>query len=217
MQKLKKLGLQAVLLSVTLLFVAVIPAHAIQDANSSDTSSDQTAKTESTTSDTAAKKNMYNAELRKKAEAELAAKRQKHEGAKSKEERHKRCESHKQGLTTKFSRISANSQKIKDHIDSVFTKAQAYQQAKNLHPDNYDALVATATNAQAAAATSITTLKNLTPTIDCNNESTASDVAAFKMAAADARDKLKAYRTAVKDVLKALQSARKSTTEGSNQ
>jgi len=61
-------------------------------------------------------------------------------------------------------------------------------------------------------------LKGVTPTLDCNNASVASDVATFKTAASDTRDKLKAYRDAVKAVLQALEAVKPATTnEGSNQ
>ncbi len=230
MQKLKRLIINTTMLSLVLVFGASIPAYAIGDAGavnppevqtSTETEHHTTTPTptpESPKPHTETAEAQHQAELHKQAEADLAAMREKHQETKTTNtaERQKKCEDHKHGLNTKFSRISTNSQKIQDHIDSVFAKAQAYQQAKNLQPENYDALVAAATSAQTASAASIATLKTLTPTIDCTGTNTASDVAAFKAAAADTRAKLKAYRSAVKDVLKALEIA-KPKTEGSNQ
>ncbi len=124
---------------------------------------------------------------------------------KTPEQRLKTCEAHKQGLTSKFSHIVANSQRAQDRIDDIFTKAQAYSQSSTAVPANIAELIATATTAQSASAASIASLKTVTPTIDCNNTSTASDVATFKAAAQETRANLKAYKSAVKAVLHALQ------------
>jgi hypothetical protein len=138
--------------------------------------------------------------------------------AKTAEERTKVCEAHKQGLTKKFSRIVTNSERIQARIDDILAKAIAYKQDKNLSPANFDSLVATAQTAQATSADSVAALKTATPSLDCNNTSVATDVAGFKTAAGTTRDNLKAYRTAVKAVLKSLKTAKKATaTEGSNQ
>ncbi|MEK7594594.1 MAG: hypothetical protein AAB436_03090 [Patescibacteria group bacterium] len=215
MQKYKKLALSLTVLSLVLAFGAGSQAYAFRDSSNVKAEDTQSTETENSSEDSHAD----HPELRKKAAADLAAMRAKHQDVKTKSsaERQKKCENHKHGLNTKFSKISTNSQKIQDRIDNIFTKAKAYQQAKNLQPENYDNLVAAATSAQAASQASITTLKSLTPTIDCTGTNTAADVAAYKAAATDTRDKLKAYRSAVKDVLKALQIAKKPVNaEGSN-
>lgn len=137
--------------------------------------------------------------------------------AKNKQERQKRCEAHKQGLNTKFDRIVTHGQKIQAKIDKILDKATAYKTDNNLTPANWDDLLATAQAAQATSAQSITDLQNVTPTIDCNSDSVASDVATFKAAAATTRDNLKAYKTSVKALLKSLKEAKQpTTTEGSN-
>lgn len=145
------------------------------------------------------------AELHQKGEGLLAEFRKLNGGkTKTPEERKAQCESHKAGLTTKFSNIGNNAQKVQDRISGVYTKAQAYQSANSLSPTGYDSLVATADSAKAASAASITALKAVTPTIDCNGTSVASDIATFKAAAQDTRDKLQAYKTSVRAILTAL-------------
>ena len=134
---------------------------------------------------------------------------------KSLEDHKKACEAHKQGLTNKFSHIVANSQRIQTRITEVFNKAKAYQTAHNLQPADFSSLVTAAQSAGDTSAASIDALKAVTPTMDCNNISVASDVAKFKEAAATTRHDLKAYRTAVKAVVKSLETAK--NTEGSNQ
>jgi hypothetical protein len=135
------------------------------------------------------------------------------------EDKTKACESHKQGLETKFSHIATNSQRIDDRITGVLNKAIAYQQANNVTADNFDSLASAAQTAKTNADNAIAQLKTVTPSVDCNSTSVASDVAAFKTQAAATRDSLKSYRTAVKAVLKALLTAKQAdkTAEGSDQ
>ena len=160
------------------------------------------------------------AEFRKKAEDDVAKKRSEiaDKKAKNSEERKNRCESHKQGLTNKFERIVSKSQKIQTRIDGILDKAQAYKDSGGLNPDNWNTLLAAAQAAKTTSAASITDLQAISPTIDCNSESDASDVATFKAAAAKVRDDLKAYKTSVKALLKSLKDAKPSTeSEGTEQ
>lgn len=132
-------------------------------------------------------------------------------------QRTQKCEAHKQGLTTKFDHIVTNSQSYQNKITDILNKAVAYQQANNVTVTNFDSLVASATAAQGAAADSITALQSVKPSLDCNNVSVAQDVATFKAAAEKTRTALKAYKTAVKAVLQALEAAKepaKTTTGG---
>lgn len=159
------------------------------------------------------------AEFRQKATDDINKKLEDHKGdqAKNKQERHDRCEAHKQGLNTKFDRIVTHSQKIQTKIDNILNKATAYKTDNNLTPTNWDDLLSAAQAAQTASAQSITDLQNVTPTIDCNSDSVSTDVATFKAAAATTRDNLKTYKTAVKALLTALRDAKQpTTTEGSN-
>jgi hypothetical protein len=155
--------------------------------------------------------------LRVKAQEQVTELRKEHK-SKSADDRTKVCESHKQGLETKFSHIVANSQRIQDRISGVLDKAVAYKTDNNLDVVDYDNLLTKAMTAKQAAADSITALKAVSPSLDCNNTSVATDVATFKEAAKTTRDDLKTYRSAVKDLLKAIRDAKQpdSTTEGSN-
>jgi hypothetical protein len=176
---------------------------------------------------TSVKDDSRHTELHAKAQAMVAELKQEHAAAKTKsaEDRQKTCEAHKQGLNTKFSRLDTNAQRIQDRIDSIFQKAQDYQSANNV--SGVDDLVAAAKTAQTNSAASITQMKAVTPSLDCNNTSVASDVATFKVAAKTTHDNLKAYRDAVRAVLKAEATAKHDskttdtsatdTTERSNQ
>lgn len=142
-------------------------------------------------------------DLRKRGEEELAEKK-KNLKEKSQEERQKTCEQRKKGIETKFDRISTNTQKVQDRIDTVLDKATTYADKNNLNSGDIAGLITTANAAKSKSASSVANLKTLKPTIDCTSNTVPSDIATFKAAAKEARDNLKSYRTAVKNLLKAL-------------
>ncbi len=202
MKQLKSISTAVATMAMALLFAASVPVYAEHGA--SDTGS--TAKAEHQSMEAVRDVATTDGQQATSGKKEV-----------SQADHQKRCEAHKQGLTNKFSHIVTNSQRIQDRITDVLTKAQAYQTAHNLTVANFDTLVATAQSAGATSAASITSLKAVTPSLDCNNVSVASDVATFKTAAKTTRDDLKAYRTAVKAVLQALEAAKPATSEGSTQ
>lgn len=206
MKKIKEYSLKAALLLPALLFAAAAPVSAQAGASVNSSSESEIHSSSSNTSV------HQSTELTSQQSSEMS------KSAKKDAKHKKRCEAHRQGLTNKFNHIVSNSQKIQTRIDSIFSKALAYQQAKNLQPAGFDALVATAESSKATSAASIDSLKSVTPTLDCNNVSAASDVATFKTAAHQTRTDLKTYRTAVKAVLKSLEITKNTpNTEGSNQ
>lgn len=210
MHKLKSTKVTALVLGLALCLVTMPAIAAPQGRASAVTEPETTVSTDDSTSPT---------EVRKKGRELANDMRAQHQAntTKTAEQKQKTCEAHKQGLTKKFERITANSEKIKTHIDDVFTKVQAFQTENNLSVSNYADLVTAATAAQTAAAESITSLKEVTPSVDCNSTSVAADVATFKVAGQDTRDTLKEYRTAVKAIVQALHKAKTAeTSEGSN-
>lgn len=135
--------------------------------------------------------------------------------AKTAEAKQKACQSRKQGLENKFSRIVTNSERINSRIDEVLNKAVAYHDENSVTVENWDDLIAAANEAGNNADTAIASLKEVKPTIDCNNVSVSSDIKTFKEQAASTRDALKDYRKAVKAVLKALLTAKQEANQGS--
>lgn len=133
----------------------------------------------------------------------------------SAEARQKSCDANKKGAETRISAISTNVSRFQNKLDSTFTKTQSYVTSKNLTVANYDALTAAVREAQNASAESIATLTNLKPTIDCSQSTNAENIAAYRSAAQDTRDKLKAYVGSLKDLLKAVRDAKQSNAEGS--
>jgi chromosome segregation ATPase len=222
MHKFKRISLKIAAFSSASLLLVAVPVYAERgSSNFASENNPGVQVAENATDDSSGNTTTSGrSEMRQKAQAMVAELKKNHE-KKSNANIQKTCESHKQGLNRKFDRIVTNSQRIQDRITKVFDKAQAYQQDKNLNPANYDELVAKANDAKSASQDSIDALKQVKPTLDCNNTSVANDVATFKTSAQDTRAKLKAYRTAVKDVVKALRDATQAShttgNEGSNQ
>lgn len=132
---------------------------------------------------------------------------------KSAEELQKKCEDRKHGLTNKVGNINTNAQKHLDHITMVYEKALQYSTEHTINPDGFADLTAQADDAKVQAQASVDALKQLKPTLDCASGTVAADVATFKAAVEQARKDLRAYRSSVKDILKALEEAK----EGSEQ
>lgn len=240
---LKKLGLAVptlVLASTTLVTVPVFAQHGSDDSASNGTTT-TTTQTETENSGTTTSggsgsdsgsgsgklaTNRTEAETENNTEnetelhsrgAQIVSELEKqHHSGKTAEEKTKACESHKQGLQTKFTHITTNATNLETKISAFLTKAQTYQSTNNVTVDNWDTLVAAANSAKTDTDTAIANLKAVTPTVDCNSTSVASDVATFKAAAQDARDALKVYKTAVKNVFVALQQARDASTSSSS-
>lgn len=230
MANIKTDGIKAAVLVVALLSLATVPALAKDGSSGDDSVSNKTTVTASSSNSGSAEhatvtatsktetetehavetetSDDSSAELHKRGSSVIDDLRKTHKSAKTTAERQKTCESHKQGLTNKFSRMVSNSEKIQAHIDEVFTKGQAFKVSSGLSPADYDTLVATAVTAQTNSQASIATLKTVQPAVDCNSETVASDVATFRAAAQQTRDNLKAYRTSVRAVLKTLLTAK---------
>lgn len=130
----------------------------------------------------------------------------------SAEKREQACEKRKNGLQTKFAAISKNSIAFQTRIDDIYAKSLAFQTSNSVASEELTALVAAADDAKTQASVSVGALQLAeTTTVDCKNVDVATDVAAFKESALQARDDLKTYKQAVKDVIKALKTAEKST------
>ena len=135
-----------------------------------------------------------------------------HSVVKTDAERQKTCEERKTGLDTKFASITRNSQAYQSRIDDVYTKVLAYQVSSKLNPMGFADLTAAANAARATAHKSVTALAAAAPAVDCTSKSVAGNVADFKKLAATARTDLKAYKMAVKAVVKSLRDSQPKAT-----
>ena len=135
-----------------------------------------------------------------------------HSVVKTDAERQKTCEERKTGLNTKFASINRNSQAYQSRIDDVYAKALAYQLSSKLSPMGFADLIGTANAAKAAAHKSVAALAAASPAINCTSKSVAGSVADFKKLATTARTDLKAYKIAVKAVVKSLRDSKPKAT-----
>lgn len=132
----------------------------------------------------------------------------KHKNRQSDVARQRKCQAAKHGMQTKLGNMQRNTAKHKALIDSIYGKVLAYQQRNNVNPANFDTLVSTANDAQAKAGQSVSVLNDLSVNLDCADNSVATNVASFKVAAQQTRSDLLTYRKSVIAVLQALQSAK---------
>ena len=204
--------LTAVSISILLPLGAMMPAYAESGSHSHETSKPAEVTSDSTTTRT--KKTEVEVEHAKEQENE--AETENHDQAKkileeakktgkehSKEERLKNCTEKQQGLENKLSNIQKNSAKHLAKIDSVLLKITDAQATATTPVDA--ALVTAATNAQVQATASVAALANLNAKIVCSKDTAASEISTFKAASTQAKTDLKAYRDAVKAILKAIE------------
>lgn len=209
-----------------LLVLAASPVLA-QDSNSvsddSTSSSDQSTTTEdnSTSTETENETEVHQraAMFRQDGEHKLELRREAKDHTKSKEQRAKTCENIQKAVNNKLSAFDNHADKYLTRLNTLFTKIQAYQTEHKLAVSNYDTLVATATQKQTDATVAVDALKSLGTTLDCTSSDPASMLSSVKTGAADARDSLKDYRKALKDIVVALAQASdktdtSTTTEG---
>lgn len=193
-------------------------------ASSSSESSNSTGTKKNSSSTSAApsgnivsnKPNSATDDLHQKGAALVQALLAKHSGQHTAAQITKVCEARKGALTVKIAAINKRAVSVQAVIDDIFAKAQAYQVNKNLTVANWGSLVTSATSAQSAASGAIANLKAVTPNLNCNSGTVATDIATYKVATQTTHDNLQTYKTAVKVILRALKSAKTTTSEGSN-
>jgi lysyl-tRNA synthetase class II len=146
-------------------------------------------------------------DAKQKAEEMVEAAKNKVE-AKTKEVREKNCEARKQALGNKIKNTSEAAKRHYDKITSFNQKIDEYITKNSITVTNYDALKSTVTDKAAIAESAVTSLSEYEQQVDCANidEATAA-VIAYKELLTNARDALKEYRTATKDLLVAVKSA----------
>lgn len=215
-----KFNLAVFMASLSALLVLAASPVMAQDSNSG--SSDSTTSSEQKSSDSSSDTNTADNEtenetevhnkaemFRKDGEHKLELERETKDHTKSKEERAKTCENIQNAVNNKLKAFNNHADKYLTRLNDLFTKVQDYKTSQNITLTNYDTLVATVTQKQADATVAVGALKSLGTTIDCTSSDPASMLASAKSGAAGARDALKAYRAALKDLVVALIQANK--------
>jgi hypothetical protein len=133
------------------------------------------------------------------------------------EVRQKSCEARKGSLANRMNRLVSNATKHKEAFDKTYLKVKEFHDSKNLATTNYDSLVSKVDAAQSDAAAKIAALKSLDVPVDCTQANVADGVSAFRAAASATRDSLKAYRSALVNLIVAVhQSAEKTSSDNSS-
>lgn len=135
--------------------------------------------------------------------------------AKTEAEREKVCAVRKSVLTKRMANAVAQAKKHKQVFDKIYAEVKNFYTAKNLSVSNYADLTAKADTASAGAQTGIDALAALDVNVDCTSQTVASSVSAFQSAVKSTHDSLKAYRSAITDLITAIKGASTGTTDSS--
>lgn len=157
----------------------------------------------------------HKAEMRQRGKEILAELKKEGRAERNDSQREKACLNRKDNVDQRSQRLIKRAQNLQIRFDAVLKGATNFQQANNLTSDTITSLVSAAEAAKSQAATSRATMLVLKPGLDCTQPTAVNDVATFQAAAETARQDFKAYKSAVRALLVALQDAKLvTTTEG---
>lgn len=129
-------------------------------------------------------------------------------------QRQKVCENRKANLARRMSNAVTVAERHQANIDRIYSKVKDFYTAKQLNVPNYTDLTAQVDTAQTNSQTAINALKALDVNVDCTSQTVADSVAAFQQAVQATRDALKAYRSALVNLITALKGASTSANTG---
>lgn len=135
---------------------------------------------------------------------------------KSAEARKNACEARKDSIEKRLANRVEKAKAHKATFDKVFARVKAFHDEKNLNTPNYDSLVAAADAAAAEAEAQINALDALDGSVDCSQSTVTDSLAAFKEAVTGAKQSLKDYRTAIKNLIVAVHQSAEQSESSSN-
>ncbi len=125
------------------------------------------------------------------------------------------CEHRQKSIATTMSRIADRGQKQLDLFTTIATKTEAFYTSKGKTLTNYQALVADVTAKQAAAKTTVDTIKADSASFSCSSTDPQASIATFKSALQSEIQALKDYKTSVKNLIVGVKSVQSTTTTSS--
>jgi hypothetical protein len=189
MQKLVRRGL---LLAVTAFFavtlLAPVAVSAIEGRDNPEDSTTSSNDSSSSRSELKEKLEQKRAERKSKAQERLTAAKQ------------QVCENRKEKIAAIMKRAVTRAENHVSVFDKITTRVKDFYTKKGNTLANYDELVAAVDAAKAKAVADIETLKTLDE-LDCSSEDPKGNAEDFKTALGTVKEDLKAYRTAVKNLI----------------
>lgn len=149
------------------------------------------------------------AEAAKKAEErqKQATEKQREDEKKLQEARQKACENRRESFKTRMEGIAERSKKRLEVFDKIAERVEAFVKNKNLDVPNYDQLLADVQAKREALHDAHTVAKERADDFDCDKEEGKTNVLSFKEALSGEIDAFKAYKEALKTLIKAVKTA----------
>ncbi len=208
----KKIRISVAYLVITLLSMLLIASYVYAEDTASYTTAEATISTFTERKQKQIEATKAEAE-KKREEAKVQA-RQKVEDAKKEgnatktDLRQKTCEARADALKNKIEATTAAAIRHQEKIDEFNAKIDVFVQKYNLNVANYDTLIATIATKAAASEQSVASLTSYPSTIDCTNvDAAAASAITYKTLTSSARDSLREYRLATKDLLVTVKAA----------
>lgn len=117
------------------------------------------------------------------------------------------CQNREKAIGNIMTRMSDRGQKHLDLFDTISERVQKFYTDKSLSLSNYDALLADVVAKKAAAQAAIDETKSTTVSFKCDGDDPKGAAEVFKGSLKDQKEALKAYRTAVKNLIVGVKSA----------
>ncbi|USN96168.1 MAG: hypothetical protein H6797_03760 [Candidatus Nomurabacteria bacterium] len=198
--------------------IMMAPAIASADDNitTSDDSTTTSSESEPTSSPTSEPQSRAERQYREKIDARLEQLRQNRKAKSTESEsdlhskldtaKKKICENRASKIDELMSTMKTRRQNVYDRINKIVTAVENFYVSKGLSVSSYSDLVAAVNAAQSATQTAMAA-EQAVPNLDCSGDHPRADVASFKEKRQESIDAMKAYRDAVKDLIKAVKSA----------
>jgi hypothetical protein len=128
----------------------------------------------------------------------------------------KLCQNREQAINNIMARQGDRGDKQLDVLTKIADRVKAFYKSKGLKVDNYDDLVAAVNTSRKAAIKAVKTVADNGMVFDCDADNPKAAIAAYKESIQSGSEALKAYKTAVKNLIVAVKSAQGSTQTGTN-
>lgn len=212
-------------LLAALLLIAGTPAMAVyaedgssggsHDGDSSTTTSTSSddSNTSSGTNDDSSTTTNHETETETKTENETASHSASDQKSRNQTGKQRACQNREHAINNILARIADRGQKQLDLFTTIATRVEAFYVAKGKTLGNYDALVADINAKHMAAQATVNTIKASSVTFSCNESDPKATATSFKDSLKAEIAALKAYKTAVKNLIVGVKSVQSTTAE----